>query len=207
MYQELSYKITSALEKQNIIDVDDEEVYKYSIEVFISDIVYFLIALLTAILTKSLLISAIYFVGFFSIRKFSGGYHAKTYMRCHFLSWLNQMLMILMFKMLPTDCYRIVSYLFVLVSFICVFLFAPVDNENKPLDEYEKKKYAFISKLIISFIVISVIVLSFTKANSQYIFVGTFGVASVSVSLIAEKIKQKGAINYEKHRKDNQKNK
>lgn len=46
MYRKWSIKLTSSLLQRELINADDIEVYEYSIEVLISDIVYFLIAFL-----------------------------------------------------------------------------------------------------------------------------------------------------------------
>lgn len=155
MYRKWSIKLTSSLLQREIINADDIEVYEYSIEVLISDIVYFLIAFLTAIISKTILESVLFFLGFFSVRKVAGGYHANSYGMCHFLFWLNQVIMILLSKFLIATYYRQATFLFLIIGTICILAFAPIENENKP-----------------------------------YIAIYAFGFFSVSVSLVAEKIKK-----------------
>lgn len=206
MYQILACKITNSLIEKNIIHIDDKEIYEYSVEVLLSDIVYGLIAILTALLTDSFLASTAFFAGFLSIRKFSGGYHAKTYLRCHFLSWFNQFVMIILYHSIPADYTLVVSYAFIFISCICVFIFAPVENENKPLTYQEKKRYALFSKLIVTFPAAIVIALSVTDINFQNICMATFGIFSVSVSLVAERIKNKRSFKNDKNNKSNRAN-
>lgn len=189
MYQKLSYKITDSLIKKNIVANEDKIVYRYSIEVFLSDILYLLIAFFTALITQSLAASIAFFIGFLSLRKFSGGYHAKTYLRCHFLFWTNQFLMIVLYHFLSPEYSKILSFVFIATSITSVLVFAPVANENKPLSKEEKSKYTWMSRTVIIFDAIIVTALSFTDINFEYVCMYTFGAFSVSVSLIAEKIK------------------
>lgn len=189
MYQKLSYKITDSLIDKNIVAEEDKIVYRYSIEVFLSDIFYLLIAFFTALITQSLAASIAFFLGFLSLRKFSGGYHAKTYLRCHFLFWTNQILMIVLYHIPSPEYSRILSFVFIAFSITSVLIFAPVANENKPLSKEEKSKYTWMSRTVIIFDAIIVTALSFTDINFEYVCMYTFGIFSVSVSLIAEKIK------------------
>lgn len=189
MYQKLSYKITDSLIEKNIVAEEDKIVYRYSIEVFLSDIFYLLIAFFTALITQSLAASIAFFIGFLSLRKFSGGYHAKTYLRCHFLFWTNQILMIILYHFLLPEYSKILSFVFIAFSITSVLVFAPVANGNKPLSKEEKSKYTWMSRMVIILDAIIVTALSFTDINFEYVCMYTFGAFSVSVSLIAEKIK------------------
>lgn len=189
MYQKLSYRITDSLIEKNIVADEDKIIYQYSIEVFLSDILYLLIAFFTALITQSLAASIAFFIGFFSLRKFSGGYHAKTYLRCHFLFWINQVLMILLYNFLSPQYNKILSFVFIAASITSVLVFAPVANENKPFSDKEKSQYTWMSRTVIIFDAIIVTALSFTDVNFKYICMYAFGAFSVSVSLIAEKIK------------------
>lgn len=151
--------------------------------------IYFLVAALTAIFTNSILASIVFLIFFFLIRKFAGGYHADTYLRCHIISWVNQILMVLLYKMLPTIFLKPLTLFFILTGTIFIFLFAPVENKSKPLSVKEKEKYAVLSKSIVAFAAIMVIVLSFTNTAFRYMLIAVFGIFSVSISLVAEKIK------------------
>lgn len=190
MYRKLSIKLTSFLLQRKIINADDIEVYEYSIEVLTSDIVYFLIAFLTAIISKTIFESVLFFLGFLSIRKVAGGYHANSYGMCHFLFWLNQVIMILLSKFLVATYERQITFVFLIIGIICVLAFAPVENVNKPFSEQEKKKFAWLSRIIAVLTLFIITVLYFTDISFYYICIYTFGLFSVSISLGAEKIKK-----------------
>lgn len=190
MYRKWSIKLTSSLLQREIINADDIKVYEYSIKVLISDIVYFLIAFLTAIISKTILESVLFFLGFFSVRKVAGGYHANSYGMCHFLFWLNQVIMILLSKFLIATYYRQATFLFLIIGTICILAFAPIENENKPFSSKEKKKFACLSRIIAVLTLFTITVLSFADVSFQYIAIYAFGFFSVSVSLVAEKIKK-----------------
>ena len=96
---------------------------------------------------KSLLESLLFFGGFYLYRKIAGGYHADTYLKCHIIFAVNQILFIIILYMYPT------TYRYFLVMSVCVIctvvtiLFAPIDHANKPFDSKEICKYKKLSIL------------------------------------------------------------
>lgn len=204
MYQKFACKIAEWLLLQKVINREEIEVYQYSIEVLLSDLIYIFIAIITAIVSNSFIESIIFFTSFLTLRKFSGGYHANTYLRCHFLFWANQLIMIILYKLITPEYSRFFSLIIILLGVICIFKLAPVGSVNKPLSESEKRRYRFSSRLIIIFDATIVMILSIIGVYFQYVFIYAFGAFSVSISLVAEKIKyKKGENNYENKSKSN----
>ena len=190
MYRKLSVNITDSFIARNVVGEDDREIYEYSLEVFLSDFVYFTVAALSAMFSGSVLQSLIFFSGFFLIRKYAGGFHADTYTRCHFLFWLNQVLMIIAVKEISPKIQCWLSILFAVLSFILVLLFAPVDNENKPFTNEEKRKFRNRSRITVIIELIVIMTLYVINALNQYTFCLMLGSVSVSISLAAAKIKE-----------------
>ncbi len=191
MYGKIAQKITSSLIKNEIIGSDNRDVYEYSIEIVVSDLIYFTIAILTAISTKSLLETLLFYIGFFSIRKYAGGFHARSYWMCHLLFLANQIGMIIFQAILPKTLLPHITIGITFISVCCIFLFAPVANENRAFTEYEKKKFAILSRIISIFTALGVSILTIANIQTKYTFVYAFGVFSVAASLVAEKIKIK----------------
>lgn len=191
MYSKISRYITTKLIEDECIKSEDHEIYEYSIEVVISDFIYVIIALLTAIITKTILATILFYFGFISIRKYAGGYHADSYYKCHILFLANQIVMILLQFLLPKDLLPYITIVITLLSIICIFLFAPVTNRNKEFRKSEYGKFYLYSRVISIITAIVIIVLTLIRLNEKLVFVYTFGMFSVSLSLIAEKIKQR----------------
>ena len=65
MYNKLAESITNFFIGRNIINTNEQEIYIYSFEVLISDLIYMFIALLTSLISKSILETIIFLIGFF----------------------------------------------------------------------------------------------------------------------------------------------
>lgn len=190
MYRKIALKLTNALVNSRTIDLDEHEIYAYSIEILISDFVYFLIATVIAVYTKTELETCLFYCGFLSVRKYAGGYHANSYLMCHILFMLNQLLMIFLLFIVPNSVSYFFSIFFTLISLVCVFLFAPISNTNRPYTDRERKRFKKLSRTVSMLTVVIVITLGLFRISPKYLLVYSFGVFSVSVSLFAEKIKE-----------------
>lgn len=191
MYRKITQRITDSLIKGEIIESDNCDVYEYGMEIVISDLVYFTLAVLTAIGTKTLFETFLFYIGFFSIRKYAGGFHANSYWMCHLLFLANQIGMIILQAILPVTSLLYLTVGITFISVCCIFLFAPVANENRSYTECEQKKFAISSRIISVLTALGVGILIVSNVQTKYIFVYTFGVFSVAASLVAEKIKIK----------------
>jgi|GEM_PF-1010375 len=191
MYGKIAKRITISLIKSEIVESDEQAVYEYSIEVMLSDFVYLVIALITAISTNAVIETLLFYTGFFSIRKCAGGYHADTYWMCHVLFGANQLVMILLQFILPKISLPYVTTAITLISVICIFIFAPVSNKNREFTKNEYKEFSLRSRLIAVLTAIGISALVLANVHTKSIFVYAFGVFSVSISLMAEKIKNK----------------
>ena len=73
--------VTDILAKHGVIDKKEKYIYETGIELIISDIINIFLVLIAGVVTNTILYSIIYLTVFPLIRVFSGGYHAKTYMK------------------------------------------------------------------------------------------------------------------------------
>ncbi|APM40637.1 accessory gene regulator ArgB-like protein [Clostridium kluyveri] len=84
---------------------------------------------------------------FCPIRLFTGGYHAKTYWGCFFITFIIFTAIILMGKYILIN--NIILIVLLIISFIFVWIFAPVDNINKRIkSEQWRRKVKHISMII-----------------------------------------------------------
>ncbi|MDF2505986.1 accessory gene regulator B family protein [Clostridium sp.] len=102
-------------------------------------------------LQKYYIVTLIFFC---PIRLFSGGYHAKTYWGCFFISFIVFFIIIISGKYLVINSALILSLL--IISFIAICIFSPVDNINKRIKSKERKmKLKYYSILIILILIIA----------------------------------------------------
>ena len=95
-----------------------------------------------------LLYCMIFLIAFMLLRQEAGGYHAPGWMSCYFLSCGILVLTLLWIKaeFAYQTCLTIAA---ALAAGMGIFLFAPLEDKNKPLEEAEKKAaYAVLGAVI-----------------------------------------------------------
>ena len=85
MISKLSKKIVNQL---NILD-DEQELYEYGFFILLSQILYFIIAIIIGTICGTVFESIIFYIAFQFIRRYAGGYHASTETRCEIFSTLS----------------------------------------------------------------------------------------------------------------------
>ena len=123
--------ITEKMIKNNTICDDDREVYVYCINCVLETAFMWITMLFIGIVTKRICEALLFNVYFFIIRSKAGGFHAKTYARCYFLS-VATYFMVLYLSICLNELNGIWMYL---VASIVVLLLAPVDSANKPIEK------------------------------------------------------------------------
>lgn len=177
--------------EKEIIKSDEHEIYVYGAEALLSGISNLLILTVCGILMDELLIALLFFLVFNIMRKYCGGYHAATHLKCNLIFALNTLTILLLIK----NYFFISEWLIVtaiIVSDIIIFWLAPIENVNKPLEKYEKKKYrkkAIIFSVI--FTIIAVLLIPFNKIVSIMI---SLTLLSVSFAMLCTKVMKEGGI-------------
>lgn len=92
-----------------------------------------------SILFHKVLATCCYIVCFCMLRKYAGGYHAKSVIGCYLMTVGSAIIMLLTIRFCRLPIAVIIAVW--LVSGIIVFLFAPVQNRNKRFDELEQLVY------------------------------------------------------------------
>lgn len=134
MISKISDLVLSNLAVNNKINPDHREIYAYALENFISGLITWIVFSIAAVLLK-LPDKMIIFVAFYApIRKFAGGYHAKTRVGCLLLSLLSTLLMIYISLVISrSPMWYIGAILCMALSIILIFAFAPIDHHNRRL--------------------------------------------------------------------------
>ena len=142
MISEISKRISLFLCRKNIIKHEDIEIYKYGFETMCSTILGLILTLAIGLTFKMFFLSIVYYVVFVTIRQFTGGYHANSYFKCNLTFAVVTVLVFGLTKMaVYSETYTMPNHiLFLFLSFIIVFYFSPIENENKPLDQEQKKR-------------------------------------------------------------------
>lgn len=142
----LSNYMVHVLLKNEIIEAEKIEVYQYGYEIMLSTVITFMIVLVSGIVLNCLPAALLYFLIFAVMRQICGGYHAQHYWSCNTLFAMVTVSVLLLFKFFPMDGIGAIHYIFLLFSVLVVFVYAPVENENKPISEKRKVLFRKISR-------------------------------------------------------------
>ncbi len=140
-------------------DMNEEkaEIIRYGLEVLLIKITFFTAALVISLLMHSFWECLIFTALFSGIRSYAGGYHANTRKKCFVLSMLTFCSVFMILKHIKTfPLILMIIAIFAAVSSVIIFRFAPIDTENKRLDDEEiqifrkKARMAVIVELIMA---------------------------------------------------------
>lgn len=156
MFEYLTEKIVLFLVMRKVLDVDNWDVYAYSIEVILMNLILLLSILGISIVGNCLILFVGYILFYIPIRIFAGGYHAKDSSRCYILSLGLYIVLAGIYRLLPelyTNRYAIIIGI-IAVSGLAII--APYDNKKHPLARYQYNRnrkivYAILAIDIIAF--------------------------------------------------------
>lgn len=173
------------------------EIYVYGFELIISSIIETSALLLVGFLIGKIIETMLFLFSFSSIRFFSGGYHANSYLKCFAVTLVNYFLVLFLYNKLIDFSVNIIL-VFSLVTFILsLILFikvCPVKSKGKTILNYKMQKRLSVIALCINMAL--VMVLFYILKNSILIIVLPT-ILMVDTLIIIEKIKQ-GVVKNEK---------
>lgn len=126
------------------------DLYEYAVYIILSS-AFHVITVITLGLCFNLLVeSLVFYFSFIAIRKFAGGYHAKTPVRCYLFSFASNIIILCLVKWL-SSINTLFIFIFIIFELLCVvliLLISPLDTENNPLTGQEKKMYRMLTSII-----------------------------------------------------------
>lgn len=164
---------------------EDREIYRYGSEVIIATALNVLIVIVSGLTFHELEYASIFYIAFLLLRRYCGGYHAETHLKCNSIFTANIITVLIVVKninLIQADF----IILTVFVSSLIIWVLSPMINKNKPLTEVETKKYRKISLFITVVVVLSIFL--FITVDMKTTIMLSLSLLSVSVAMIVEKI-------------------
>lgn len=162
MYGKISKALADFLVAENAIEKEKYEIYTFGLECLIARIGTILYLLILSVCLRAVWQAAVFFFVFLAMRKFSGGYHATTYVKCNSLYLLTFIVAVLgdryFASFFDSFCLTVFILLFV---FITVLFFSPIENPNNPIEDGQEKKFRRTSLIITSALSVGEMVLFF----------------------------------------------
>lgn len=148
----LSVYIVTWLIKQKAILKEDRELYEYATYSFFLSFFPLFISIIIGSVMGKVLESILFIITFMSVRKFSGGFHAKQAWVCIISSCI---ILLACICIITNVMYSSIFDIGILWAVINLIMFSPIDNENRRLDLIEKKEYK--SKITVIVLIIAII--------------------------------------------------
>ncbi len=173
----VSIYLVNKLLDRGIINSDKTEICKSGMELIMADITNFSAVLIIGALAKSFIYGCIYLLLFWTVRRFSGGFHAKTYGVCR-TATIGIFILIVLISRIINNNFLLYSLSCNAVAFITILLFAPVRHPNKELTDKEvqaNKLFSLVATLL--FTIISTILVIFERKEGLFISLTLFAIA------------------------------
>ena len=182
----VSSKLTDTMVRQGIVEEEDREVYEYGIKSMIMSIIPVFFGVVFGFLVGKAIEGIIMIATFAIIRKYAGGYHLKSGAVCLFASIVIIAVLILLGLIIENK--TMIAVVLVLSASV-LFAFSPIDNENRRLEDEEKKHCRRITRLLVPVIVIAYVFFTGLRMNSNAVYL-TEGMALAAFSQILSKLEK-----------------
>lgn len=195
MIRHISKSLTNLLSKNNIIDENKKDIYTYGYEIMISNLLGLSITLVLGAIISNVWYAVLFYIAFVSVRQFTGGFHANSYLSCNIIFTATVALVLIASSALTMCCS---SYYYAIVfsaHIIILFCFSPVDNKHKPLSQREKKKHKKTGIALSLFWCVVAVVFRFLWLQASVTI--TVTLVAISVLLLIGNLKE-GRCNNEK---------
>lgn len=185
-------RLIELLITKNIISAAESELYLFGLRNGFYLVINILTVLLLGILCSMFWQSIIFLAFYIPLRHFSGGFHAKTSLGCYIFSTCLMLAVFCGIKLIPWT--TLISSLIVSVSFITIFLLAPVEDLNKPFDQIEFRMFRECArKVIIVELVVYILFIYASMYQVSYCISLSFLVMAVMLLLGAFTLRKRTA--------------
>lgn len=148
MIQGISNWLLDIFNNNNVLDYD-EEIFLYGVEVIITSLINIALLLIVGLVSGTTDQALVYFVSYAFLRKFIGGYHCNTNLKCITFNVSKYIFYVLICPHIEISI--IIMLLIILFTLVLIVYKAPFEHRNRPISPEDKivyKKYAFIIAFI-----------------------------------------------------------
>ena len=154
MITKIAGKVMDALCAASVVNEDDRELYSYGFFVLLSSMFFFIVTSIFGAIFNVLWESVLFFVMFTLIRSYAGGVHASKEITCSIYTSLSMLVCVALIQLQKHFELFVVPLIVIFVSYIVIVVLCPLDTDEKPLDDSERKKYKKISCILASVILV-----------------------------------------------------
>jgi len=192
MITRLSRNVSSFFIRQGTISEEDRDVYEYSFEVLFATALGFITVIIIALISRTVLYTLLFLLGFIPLRMVAGGFHAKNHFKCFIALMIVYTTFLVLLFILPASYISVIIFLCAIASLLLVFLLAPSEDKNKPIsskNSFEQLKKN--SRILIIIYVVAITLFVIFLPDVRIAFSISIGVACVGVSLFINYLNMK----------------
>lgn len=156
MISKLASKVVKRLIDNSAIADTEQELYVYGFFILISQILYFTLTMIFGVLLDIVLESVIFYVAFQFIRRYAGGIHASSELKCEIATTTSIFLCLLCTKLCEANNIQMPILVLTSIATVLIFVLCPLDTPEKPLTKEECKYFRKISWVILLFIMLAI---------------------------------------------------
>lgn len=190
--EKISNAITDFCIRHSRIPNEKREIYNYGFKLIFADIINFVIITLLGLCIGRIIESVIFLVTLCGLRKYSGGFHAKSFLICR-LSMVATYFVVTIATFFALKISRIITIVaFInLASVIGISLLAPIENANKKLTTHQVKVNKMKAIVVATVLSFTSIVLVFFNVRAESVTI-SITLLAVVVLMIPGLIEKKG---------------
>ncbi len=147
--------------RRNVIKESDRNIYSYGLTVMVLKLAALVVAVIISIFIGETIDLLIFLLLFIPLRKYAGGFHERTALRCFIESQIILILVEITLKYIHYYTFEnIAGAVFSFVGAAVIIYKAPIGSVNRVLNDKQKKKYRKIS-LVVCLILILIAILTY----------------------------------------------
>lgn len=153
MTGKIAEAITTSCVRKKIINVDKQSVYRYGFELLISFFIHLTCFVTVAVISRRFLETFIFILAFASLRRYTGGYHAKTHIGCYGLTTISLVIYLVLLQYTPFSHQLMFIWFNLIVYWSAIFFIAPVTGDQKPINAIQLsriKKHMWIISVAVT---------------------------------------------------------
>lgn len=181
MIEKFCRGISVRLSENDYIEESEIEMVRFGIELILTQVILYVLLFCIGLLFHRLPETILFILVLTILKKYTGGYHADTFVACTLLTLLNYT--VVMYTSIYL--YDLISFFLVIIGFVVLYIFSPQQSGLSKLEHAKYRDYGIIVYCLFATFAI-ILYLSNFVALSNTISLTLF---SVAIMLMPEVIK------------------
>lgn len=177
MTHRIAGAIAGILYRNHMIEEEDSEVYQYGFEIVIDSVLETLLLMVIGFLIGKTMQTILFILTFTVIRRYSGGFHASTKLRCVMTSIFLFLMAVILSSL--DFAYRELCYACLgVVANVIIWIYAPVEHYKKPLEPETIVRCRRYSRVLATLYGIAMLILNVFRPE----YAGVIGITLLQVA-------------------------